>query len=167
MRLRALGAILLLLGGHGASSLPVSAAEETRQPLPRFVSLRAPIANMRSGPGREYPIKWTYQRAGIPLEVTREYYQWRRVRDWQGAEGWMLSSMLSTKRSVMITGEIRTLRDAPDSSADAVARLQGPIVGKLLSCAKNADWCRIEVSGVKGWLRRSEMWGVYDKEEVE
>lgn len=168
MRLRALGAILLLLGGLGASSLPVSAAdEEARQALPRFVSLRAPIANMRSGPGKEYPIKWTYQRAGIPLEVTREYYQWRRVRDWQGAEGWMLSTMLSTKRSVMITGEIRTLRDAPEANADAVARLQGPIVGKLLNCGKNTDWCRIEVSGVKGWLRRSEMWGVYDKEEVD
>ena len=79
----------------------------------------------------------------------------------------MLSSMLSVKRSVMITGEIRTLRDAPDANAVAVARLHGPLVGKLLACGMNSDWCRIEVSGVKGWLRRNEMWGVYDKEEVD
>ncbi|MBL8667179.1 MAG: hypothetical protein JNM48_06930 [Rhodospirillales bacterium] len=168
MRLPAFAVVLLLLGGPVASWSPgAAAAEESRLPVPRFVSLRVSEAIMRAGPGQEYPIRWTYQHVGIPLEVTRDYYDWRRVRDWQGSEGWMHSRVLSSRRTVMISGEIRTLRDEPEADATPVARLQGPVIGKLLSCPKNSDWCRIEVSAVKGWLRRSEMWGVYPKEEVE
>ncbi|HYN39300.1 MAG TPA: SH3 domain-containing protein, partial [Rhodospirillales bacterium] len=129
--------------------------------MPRFVSLRAAEANMRSGPGEQYPIKWTYQRPGLPLEVVREYHHWRRVRDWQGSEGWMHSSMLSGKRAVMVVGATRTLHEGPDAASAAVARVEAPAVGRLLTCAKVSDWCRIEVVDVKGWLRRSEMWGVY------
>ncbi len=121
---------------------------------------------MRTGPGEQYPIKWTYQRPGLPLEVIREFHHWRRVRDWQGAEGWMHSSMLSGKRSVMVVGEIRTLHDEPDAGSGAAARVEGPVIGKLLSCEKVSSWCRVEFGGVKGWLRRSEMWGVYEQEEV-
>ena len=168
MRLPAFAVVLLLLGGFSASCLPPAvAAEESRLRVPRFVSLRVSEAIMRAGPGQDYPIKWTYQHIGIPLEVTRDFYDWRRVRDWQGSEGWMHSRVLSNKRTVMISGEIRTLRDAPQADASPVARLQGPVIGALLSCPKDSDWCRIEVTGVKGWLRRSEMWGVYPKEEVE
>lgn len=168
MRLLAYAVVLLLFGGVNAPWLPAAvAAEESRLPVPRFVSLRVSEAIMRAGPGQEYPVRWTYQRAGIPLEVTRDYYDWRRVRDWQGSEGSIHSRVLSSRRTVMISGEIRTLRDEPEASATAVARLQGPVIGKLLSCPKNNDWCRIEVGEVKGWLRRSEMWGVYPNEEVE
>jgi SH3-like domain-containing protein len=158
---------LLLYGGLATSvPTPWAASEESRLPLPRFVTLRAQQANMRSGPGEQYPIKWTYQRPGVPLEVIREHHHWRQIRDWQGAEGWMHSSMLSSKRSVMVVGGIRTLRDQPDPRSGAAARVEGPAIGRLLSCQKAADWCRVEFGGVKGWLRRADMWGVYDSEEV-
>ena len=78
----------------------------------------------------------------------------------------MHSSMLSGKRSVMVVGEVRTLHDLPDSHSRAAARVEGPVIGKLLSCEQASDWCRVEFGGVKGWLRRNEMWGVYEKEEV-
>ncbi|MBK8208749.1 MAG: hypothetical protein IPK78_01135 [Rhodospirillales bacterium] len=167
MHLRAFVVGLLLLGGTAPWPVPAAAgSEESRLPLPRYVSLRAEEANMRTGPGEQYPIKWTYQRPGLPLEVIREFHHWRRVRDWQGAEGWMHSSMLSGKRSVMVVGEIRTLHDEPDAGSGAAARVEGPVIGKLLSCEKVSSWCRVEFGGVKGWLRRSEMWGVYEQEEV-
>lgn len=121
---------------------------------------------MRSGPGEQYPIRWTYQRPGLPLEVIREFHHWRQIRDWQGAEGWMHSSMLSSKRSVMVVGEVRTLHEKPDVRSGAAARVEGPIIGKLLRCERSSDWCRVEFEGVKGWLPRSEMWGVYKEEEV-
>ena len=87
---------------------------------------------MRTGPGEQYPIKWTYRRPGLPVEVTRRVHHWRRVRDWQGAEGWMHSSMLSGKRSIMVIGDVRTLRAQPDAPAPAVARIEGTVIGKLL-----------------------------------
>ena len=151
-----------------ALASPVRAAPETSgQPIPQFVSLRAVEANMRTGPGEQYPIKWTYRRPGLPVEVTAEFDHWRRVRDWQGTEGWIHSSMLTGKRSIMVTGDVRTLRAEPDSASPAVARIEGKVIGKLLVCPKSGGWCRVQIEDVKGWLSRGEMWGVYKDETIE
>ncbi len=148
--------------------LPARAASEgSGLPIPRFVSLRAPEANMRAGPGEQYPIKWTYRRQGLPLEVTAEYDHWRRVRDWQGTEGWMHSSMLTGKRAIIVTGDERPLRAKPDLASPLLARIEGKVVGRVLTCPKDGEWCRVEIAGVKGWMRRSEMWGVYREEAID
>ena len=122
---------------------------------------------MRAGPGEQYPITWTYRRQGLPLEVTAEYDHWRRVRDWQGAEGWMHSSMLSGKRSIIVTGDVRPLRADPSPGSGVLARIEGKVIGKLLSCPKGGDWCQVQVAGVKGWLLRGDMWGVYNQEQFD
>lgn len=165
LRMRASPLALLLILLH---LLPASAATDgSRLPIPRFVSLRATEANMRAGPGEQYPIKWTYRRQGLPLEVTAEYEHWRRVRDWQGAEGWMHSSMLTGKRSIIVTGDVHPLRAEPDPGSGVLARIEGKVIGKVLACPKGGDWCKVEIEGVKGWLRRGEMWGVYEEEEID
>jgi SH3-like domain-containing protein len=165
LRMRASPLALLLILLH---LLPASAATDgSGLPIPRFVSLRATEANMRAGPGEQYPIKWTYRRQGLPLEVTAEYDHWRRVRDWQGAEGWMHSSMLTGKRSIIVTGDVRPLRADPDPAGGVLARIEGKVIGRVLTCPKGGDWCKVEIAGVKGWLRRAEMWGVYKEEEID
>ena len=165
LRMRVPPLVLLFILLH---LLPASAATgASGLPIPRFVSLRATEANMRAGPGEQYPIVWTYRRQGLPLEVTAEYDHWRRVRDWQGAEGWMHSSMLSGKRSIIVTGEVRPLRADPDPGSGILARIEGKVIGRLLSCAKGGDWCQVQVAGVRGWLLRGEMWGVYNEEKFD
>jgi SH3-like domain-containing protein len=165
LRTRVLLWALLLTLIH-APSMP-AAGEGSGLPIPRFVSLRATEANMRAGPGEQYPIKWTYRRQGLPLEVTAEFDHWRRVRDWQGAEGWMHSSMLTGKRAIIVTGDERPLRATPDLASPLLARIEGKVIGKILTCPKNREWCRVEIAGVKGWMRRSEMWGVYREEAID
>lgn len=157
-----LPALLLLV----VMASPRAATNDSGLPIPRFVSLRASEANMRTGPGEQYPIKWTYHRPGLPLEVIKEYYHWRRVRDWQGAEGWMHSSMLTGKRWIMVTGETRTLRARPDAGSDAIARIEGKVIGRLVGCPKG-DWCQVQIESVRGWIRRGEVWGVYAEEIVD
>jgi SH3-like domain-containing protein len=165
LRIRVSPLALLLMSLH---LLPASAATGgSGLPIPRFVSLRATEANMRAGPGEQYPITWTYRRQGLPLEVTAEYDHWRRVRDWQGAQGWMHSSMLSGKRSIIVTGDVRPLRAEPSPGSGVLARIEGEVIGKLLSCPKGGDWCRVQVAGMKGWLLRGDMWGVYDQEQFD
>ena len=34
--------------------------------------------------------------------------------------------------------------------------------GKLLAC--KPMWCRVEIAGLRGWIRRAVIWGVYDGE---
>ncbi len=160
---RAAFATVLILAAVPAATVDA----DTGLPLPRFVSLRADEVNMRTGPGRRYPVEWVYRRQGLPVEIIAEFDTWRRVRDWQGIDGWMHSSMLSGKRYVVVTGDARVLREESDPDSPPVARAEASVIGRLLECPEETAWCRVEIDGVRGWLRRGEFWGVYEHEAFE
>ncbi len=132
--------------------------------LPRFVSLRAPKVNLRTGPGVRYPIEWVYNRAGLPLEVLDEFETWRQVRDWEGSVGWVHQSMLSGERKVMVRDKQRLLRNKPDPAAAGVALLAPGVIANLERCAD--VWCFIEVQDTSGWVRRIDVYGLYPGESI-
>ena len=72
----------------------VASAQESGLPIPRFVALRSDKVFLRSGPGLRYPKVWIYQRRNMPMEVVSEFDTWRKVRDWEGSEGWVHQSLL-------------------------------------------------------------------------
>jgi len=131
-------------------------------PLPRFVTLRAAEINLRSGPGVRYPIEWVFTRKGLPVEVIDEFETWRRIRDWQGSEGWVHQTMLSGQRGAIVVGAVRLLRRAPEPGAPAIAEIEAQVVGRLHNC-RNA-WCLIEANGFEGWLRQADIYGTYPGE---
>lgn len=147
--------------------MPAAAQTETQPtglPLPRFASLRADEVNVRTGPGPRYPVEWVFVRRNMPVEIVAEFDTWRRIRDWQGTEGWAHKSMLSGHRTVMMQGEVRTLRREPTEDSPAVARAETGVVGSLEAC--DSGWCRVEISGFEGWLKSNEFWGVYPDERI-
>ena len=75
----------------------------TKLPLPRYASLKTDRVNLREGPSKDHPTKWVYQRAGLPVEITAEFEIWRKVRDSEGVEGWVLHSLLSGRRTALVT----------------------------------------------------------------
>lgn len=156
---RAVFVVLALLAGlnaaHAANAEPF---------VSRYVSLRAAEVNLRVGPGDQYPIAWVYRRPGLPLEVIAEFDVWRRVRDWQGEEGWIHANMLSTQRTVIIVDGAQPLRQKPDGNSPAVARADNGVVARLLRCPKGSGWCRVEVDGLRGWTLRPHIWGVHQGE---
>ncbi|HXS39245.1 MAG TPA: SH3 domain-containing protein [Stellaceae bacterium] len=139
-------------------------AAEKSEPLPRFVSLRADVVNLRTGPGGRYPVEWVYRRKGLPVEILAQHDQWRQVRDWQGTEGWVHERLVTNARTVIVKGAQRVMRAEPEAKAPPVAKLDPGVIARLLEC-RNA-WCRIEADSIKGWLRRDEIWGVYPDEVV-
>lgn len=142
-----------------------SVGTETGLPIPRFVTLRAREVNARTGPGVRYPIDWVFQRPNLPVEVVAEFDTWRKIRDHEGAEGWVHQSMLSGRRTVIVTVAVRLLRSEPSESAAPMARLEPGVIGWLESC--RGGWCEVEVAGIDGWLRRVDVWGVRADEAVE
>jgi SH3-like domain-containing protein len=133
-------------------------------PLPRFVSLRADEVNMRTGPGVQYPVEWVYMRKELPVEIIAEFETWRKVRDWEGSHGWIHQSMLSIKRTILITGDVRILRATDDAKSVTIARIEPGVVARLVDCPKGNGWCRIEAAGRAGWLRHVDFWGAYKNE---
>jgi SH3-like domain-containing protein len=136
----------------------------TGLPLPRFVSLNADQVNLRVGPGEDHPIAWILAREGLPVEIIEEFDTWRQVQLHDGEIGWIHSSLLSSQRTILVVGEIRTLRQSPDPSARAVLRAEPGVIGDLLDC--DGNWCRAEIAGRRGWLQRDEFWGTLPDEVV-
>jgi len=137
-------------------------------PLPRFVSLRSSRANLRVGPGTNYAVQWQFVKSGLPLEIIQEYDNWRRVRDAEGAEGWVNHSLLSGSRTAVVapwergqTAEL-PLHAQPSESSRMVARLEPGLIGSVRSCT--GEWCEMDFSGVRGWIRQSRIWGAYPGE---
>ena len=137
----------------------------TNLPLPRFVSLKGSEGNARRGPGLTHRIDWVFTRAGMPLRITAEYENWRRVEDAEGAGGWVHYSLLSGVRSVLVTLDMAELRDAPDAASPVVAQAELGVVGRLLEC--KTDWCRVSLDGTRGWVLKTALWGVKADELVE
>ena len=137
----------------------------TNLPLPRFVSLKGSEGNARRGPGLTHRIDWVFTRAGMPLRITAEYENWRRVEDAEGAGGWVHYSLLSGVRSVLVTLDMAELRDAPDATSPVVAQAELGVVGRLLEC--KIDWCRVSLDGTRGWVLKTALWGVKADELVE
>lgn len=138
--------------------------ENSGLPIPRYVSLKSDEVNVRVGPGKRYPISWVYKRDYFPVEVVEEFGHWRKVRDHEKAEGWIHKSLLSGKRTVFIQGQRRSLYLAPDANAPVVMQADPLVVGILQEC--NTQWCKLEIKGKDGWIRRGYLWGIYENERI-
>lgn len=137
---------------------------ETNLPLPRFVSLSSDKVNVRTGPGKRYPINWVFKRRGWPVEIIEEYELWRQIRDIDGATGWVHKSLVSSRRTLIITEEARAIYEEPDEKSVIVMLAEPGVVGKLQEC--DGRWCELEIAGLTGWLRADEFYGVYADEKV-
>ncbi|RRH70230.1 SH3 domain-containing protein [Falsigemmobacter faecalis] len=142
----------------GAKDCPPGIGCVTRRALPRYVSLKGAEARARRGPGSDHRVDWIYQRQGLPLKVTAEYENWRRVEDSEGAGGWMHFALLSNNRSAMIMAEMADIYDAAGTHGSLTARAQQGAVVRLQQCAP--EWCRISAEGIRGWVKKSDIWGV-------
>src|SRR5580765_1384523 len=113
-------------------------------PLPRFVSLKPERVNVRGGPTRDHEVTFVYTRSGLPVEITAESDNWRRIRDWEGAEGWVYHSMLSGRRTAVVTaktkGDVVPLFARADATSALVARLQAGVLASVKQCS--GTWCR-------------------------
>ena len=138
-------------------------------PIPRYVSLKSDHVNVRAGPTKDNDVAWVFTRSGLPVEITAEYENWRRVRDSEGAEGWVYHSLLSGRRTAVVTmkskDDLAALYESPDSTSAVAARLQVGVVAQGKKCTSN--WCHVMGNGFDGWIQQQRLWGVYADERVD
>jgi SH3-like domain-containing protein len=130
----------------------------TNLPLPRFVSMKANEGNVRRGPSLSHRVDWVFKRRDMPLEVTAEHGHWRRVRDRDGAGGWVHYALLSGVRTVLIEQDMTPVHARPDLSSPVNAALELGVVARLGEC--EPDWCRVSAGGYRGWVEKHRLWGV-------
>lgn len=163
------------LAGSPATGVAPAAAQTAAVgpsglPLPRFVSLKANRVNSRIGPGLSYPVDWLYLKPGLPMEVIQEFDNWRRVRDAEGAEGWINQSLLSGRRTGIVApwqrgrDALQPLFAQPREDARVTASVEPGAMGAIRMC--NGDWCELDFGGQVGWMRQTLVWGAYPGETI-
>jgi SH3-like domain-containing protein len=170
--LRALSLFVALAALFAAPTLAAGAepvGTATGLPVPRYVSLKTDRVNLREGPSKDHATTWVFQRAGLPVEITAEFETWRKVRDSEGSEGWVLHSLLSGRRTALVApwkkNENFKIFAKASESSDLAATLQSGVIGNIRSC--DSSWCLIDGDGFKGYIKQSNLWGVYPGEKVE
>ena len=133
--------------------------------LPRYASLRFDKTNVREGPSKTHRTAWIFQRAGLPIEIIGEFDIWRRIRDSEGAEGWVLASLLSGRRAALVApwrkaeeAQLYAKLGAPN----VVAKLQSGVLANVKTC--QGDWCRVFGECFDGFIKQGDLWGVYPGE---
>lgn len=138
-------------------------------PIPRFVSLKAEKVNVRRGPSSDHPVAWVFQRKGLPVEIVAEFENWRRVRDSDGEEGWILQNMLAGKRTAEIApwkqGLNVPLMSGPKTGSGIVAQMGSGVVAEVGTC--DGEWCELIAGGYDGFVQQTQLWGVYPGEKVD
>jgi SH3-like domain-containing protein len=168
---------LTLLFAAILAAAPVFAAEKNEDglPLPRFASTRSAPINVRVGPGQKYDLAWIFNRPGMPVEITAEFDIWRKIRDFDGSEGWVQQNLLSGSRAGLVApwkkGDDVPLLASASDDAGVKAYLGSGYRIDIRRC--DGSWCQVDApsrdaaghnSTYSGYLRQSDIWGVYEKE---
>ncbi len=138
-------------------ALATAADAQDKKP-PYWASIASGEAMMRTGPGRNYPGIWLYKRRDLPIRVIQVYPNWRKVQDPDGAQGWMLVTLLSDRRTGIVKpGEPRNIHSKADADSPIRYRAEQGVVGRLEKC--DGSWCRIRIGKREGWIAQSDIWG--------
>ncbi len=151
--------------GMAMMSIATPAAAGDKAP-PYWASIASGEAMMRTGPARNYPGTWLYKRRDLPVRVIQTYPNWRKIVDPDGQEGWMLVTLLSSRRTGLVKpGAPRDLRTRPDASAPVRYRAEAGVVGRIDHC--DGRWCRFEAGQRAGYIAQAELAGIDPGEQVD
>jgi len=154
-------AFTALFLGSAAAYAEAQPFDHTGMPLPRFASLASDEINVRTGPGLRYPVEWVYTKKNLPVEIIREFDHWREIRDIEGQTGWIHKSLLSGRKSFVVTGRLHVLRKKPGQDKTPVAQVEAGVIGLIDDCREG--WCKVEIAGYEGWLPLDSFWGGVEK----
>jgi SH3-like domain-containing protein len=145
--------------------IAIPASAQDKKP-PYWASIASGQAMMRTGPARNYPGTWLYQRRDLPIRVLKTYPNWRFIEDPDGTQGWMLVTLLSDRRTAIVkTGDPRPVRAQPGEGAKVRYMAEQGVVGRIDKCA--SGWCRIAIGKKEGYIRTTDIWGVGEGETLD
>ena len=136
----------------------VPAAAQDKKP-PYWASIASGKAMIRTGPGRNYPGTWLYQRRDLPVRVVKLYTNWRMIEDMDGVRGWMLVTLLSDRRTAMVKpGQPRAVHERSQSTSRVAYLAEPGVVGRIEKC--DGHWCKFAVGARAGWIAQGDIFGV-------
>ena len=103
----------------------------------------------------------------VPVETLVTVEGWTKVRDMQGAIGWIASKALAEKRTLVVRAGVAEVRSAADESAPIVFRAEQNVILELAepaaspSATANPGWVKVRHrDGQTGFVRVSQVFGL-------
>ena len=165
-RLRRVLVVTGLLGAAvlttASQTMPDGRPTPSRQPVPRWLSLKSDEVRARQGPGLDYRIMWEYQVSGQPVQVIAETTEWRKNCDPEGAVAWVHRSVVSSRRSLYnaSTEEI-PIHAGRSATSQVRARLSPRSLVSMDECEDG--WCEVRVRRLRGWVQQRAVFGAQER----
>ena len=139
-------------------------ATQQIQEVNYFASLRSNETNIRSGPGANYPIKFTFKLRNLPVKIVSEYDNWCEIEDYEGSRGWVAQNLITKKRHLMTFSKknIIDTHTKKNETSKVIFHLENYVIGEYLKCEET--WCALKINDEKGWVLSSDLYGVDNSE---
>ena len=122
-----------------------------------FLSLKKNEVNVRVGPSKDYPIKFTYKKKYLPLQILDKFENWKKIKDFENNSGWIHTSLLSKKKSAINIENNSILYKKSTIYSKPIAKLE---IGRLVIIKKcKVRWCKIKSGKFSGWILKNALWG--------
>ena len=122
-----------------------------------FLSLKKSKVYVRYGTGKDYPIKYIYNKKFLPIKVIDKKDNFRRIIDHKKNSGWIHQIMLRKLNSLIMLEEKIVFKKNSKFSKPLVKLEKGRLV-IIKKCEPN--WCRIETGNYSGWIEKKNVWGI-------
>jgi SH3-like domain-containing protein len=116
----------------------------------------APVANIRSGPGTQYDVLWQVEKY-YPILVTKKLEQWYLFKDFEDDIGWVHKSLIGNVEAIITNKDLCNIRSGPGTNNKILFTVEKGIPFKVLE--HKGSWLHIEhADGDKGWIHDSLVW---------
>ena len=150
--------ILFLINNYEALSKEnIVSFKSSNEFKPAIASIKTSKANLRYGPGEDFPIKWVYLKRYWPIILIDKFDHWKKVKTINNTLGWMHDSQISQKKTSLVLFS-DYLRKYPKKSSKKIAYLKKKVLVEIKSC--KISWCKITVIKKKfnGWFIKNNLW---------
>lgn len=130
--------------------------------LAEMLSVKGDKVNIRSGPGKQYRIRWEYG-DGFPLMILKKKGRWVQVKDFEGDSGWVYNSFLVDKPRMIVKANRNknkniNIRKVPGTNKEIIGKAYYGVV--FTTVKQKSGWVKVKhESGLQGWIKRSLLWG--------
>ena len=121
-----------------------------------FLMLKYKEANLRYGPGFDYPIKFIYKKKYLPIKIIDKKDEFRRIIDIKNNSGWIHKTQLKKNKSFILL-EDQLLFSKPTKYSKPILKISK---GRLLFAKRcKKKWCEVKTEEYEGWITNDNLWG--------
>ncbi len=121
-----------------------------------FLMLKYKEANLRYGPGFDYPIKFIYKKKYLPIKVIDKKDEFRKIIDIKNNSGWIHRTQLRKNKSFILL-EDQLLFSKPTKYSKPILKISK---GRLLFAKRcKKKWCEVKTEEYEGWITNDNLWG--------